>query len=130
MNTLKSIPVFVLALMLACSNTNSPDNSNADSTSTAVDNEPAGGEAAITDYAKTLPLDKIKLPTGFTIDVYAEVENARSMALSHRVRCGCDAHGSGHRLGQSGAWPRSVAVRGSLHRTWCGPSRGRGSPPG
>ena len=36
----------------------------------------------LTDYAKTLPLDKIKLPAGFTIDVYAEVENARSMALS------------------------------------------------
>ena len=27
-------------------------------------------------------MDKIKLPAGFTIDVYAEVENARSMALS------------------------------------------------
>jgi glucose/arabinose dehydrogenase len=82
MNTLKSIPVFMLALMLACSNTNSPENSKRDSTSTAIGNEADGGEAAITDYAKTLPLDKIKLPAGFTIDVYAEVENARSMALS------------------------------------------------
>jgi len=82
MNTLKSIPLFMLALVLACSNTNSPENSNRDSTSTAGVNEPEGGEAAITDYAKTLPLDKIKLPAGFTIDVYAEVENARSMALS------------------------------------------------
>lgn len=82
MNTLKSIPVFTLALMLACSNTNSPENSNKDSTSTAGVNDPEGGEAAITDYAKTLPLDKIKLPAGFTIGVYAEVENARSMALS------------------------------------------------
>jgi glucose/arabinose dehydrogenase len=82
MNTLKSIPVFVLALMLACSNTNSTETSTADSTSTVVDNEPEGGEAALTEYAKTLPLDKIKLPAGFAIDVYAEVENARSMALS------------------------------------------------
>ena len=82
MNILKSIPVFTLATMLACSNTNSPDNSNKDSTSTVAVDEPTGGEAAITDYAKTLPLDKIKLPAGFTIDVYAEVENARSMALS------------------------------------------------
>lgn len=84
MNTLKSIPVFVLAIMLACSNTTSTENPDADSTT--VENvgmkEPEGGEAAITDYAKTLPLDKIKLPAGFTIDVYAEVENARSMALS------------------------------------------------
>ncbi len=30
----------------------------------------------------SLPLDKIKLPTGFTISVFAEVENARSMAVS------------------------------------------------
>src|SRR5918994_7143810 len=86
MNTIKYFPAFMLALMLSCSNPNSPENSNADSTATADNNnnnnEPAGGEAALTDYAKTLPLDKIKLPAGFTIDVYAEVENARSMALS------------------------------------------------
>lgn len=83
MNTLKSFPVFLLALLLACSNTNSSESSATDSTSTdesAGDAE--GGEAAITEYAKTLPLDKIKLPAGFSIDVYAEVENARSMALS------------------------------------------------
>jgi len=82
MNTLKSILVFTLALLLACSNTKRPENSNADSTSTSVDTEATGGEAALTEYAKTLPLDKIKLPAGFTIDVFAEVENARSMALS------------------------------------------------
>lgn len=32
--------------------------------------------------AKKLPLEKIKMPPGFRIDVYAEVENARSLALS------------------------------------------------
>lgn len=37
---------------------------------------------AITSYSKTLPLNEIKLPPGFTIDVFAEVENARSMAMS------------------------------------------------
>jgi len=37
---------------------------------------------AITDYAKTLPLDKIKLPKGFKISVYAEVPDARSLAMS------------------------------------------------
>jgi len=41
-----------------------------------------GEQPALTEYAKTLPLDKIKLPTGFSIEVYAEVEDARSMALS------------------------------------------------
>jgi len=40
------------------------------------------GDAAITEYAKTLPLDKIKLPDGFKIRVYAEVNDARSMVLS------------------------------------------------
>lgn len=38
--------------------------------------------AAITSYSQTLPLNKIKLPEGFKIEVYAEVDNARSMALS------------------------------------------------
>ena len=75
----------MLAVVLACSNTNSTENSTTDSTAntneTAAGNDD-GGEAALTDYAKTLPLDKIKLPPGFTIDIYAEVENARSMALS------------------------------------------------
>lgn len=43
---------------------------------------PVGGEAAISDYSKTLPLDKVKMPDGFAIEVYAEVNNARSMAMS------------------------------------------------
>lgn len=43
---------------------------------------PEGGEQALTDYAKTLPLDKLKLPAGFVIEVYAEVNNARSLAMS------------------------------------------------
>ena len=41
-----------------------------------------GGDPAISEYAATLPLDKIKLPPGFKIEVYAEVKNARSMAMS------------------------------------------------
>src|SRR5690348_13132998 len=41
-----------------------------------------GGMAALTDYHKSLPLDKIKLPSGFKIEVFAEVENARSLAIS------------------------------------------------
>jgi glucose/arabinose dehydrogenase len=44
--------------------------------------ETDGSVPALTDYAKTLPLDKIKLPAGFSIEVYAEVENARSLAIS------------------------------------------------
>lgn len=37
---------------------------------------------AITDLSAQLPLNTIKLPTGFKIAVYAEVDNARQMALS------------------------------------------------
>jgi glucose/arabinose dehydrogenase len=84
MKTIKSIPMLMLALVLACSNTKSTESAGTDSTANTNGAPTAGegGDAAITDYAKTLPLDKIKLPAGFSIDVYAEVENARSMALS------------------------------------------------
>ena len=51
---------------------------NEDQESAAAD----GSEPAITDYSKTLPLDSINLPDGFTIDIYAEVDNARSLAIS------------------------------------------------
>src|SRR6476620_7759952 len=37
---------------------------------------------AITGTSAALPLDKIKLPKGFSISVFAEVDNARSMAIS------------------------------------------------
>ena len=41
-----------------------------------------GSVPALTDYQKTLPLNKIKLPAGFKIEVFAEVDNARSLAIS------------------------------------------------
>ena len=41
-----------------------------------------GSVAAITYKIATLPLDKIKLPPGFSISVYAEVAGARSMVMS------------------------------------------------
>jgi glucose/arabinose dehydrogenase len=37
---------------------------------------------AITRKSAELPINSIKLPKGFVIEIYAEVENARSMALS------------------------------------------------
>jgi len=37
---------------------------------------------AITEYSQSLPLNTIKLPTGFKIEVFAEVPDARSMAVS------------------------------------------------
>lgn len=73
MRKINSMPFVLLIALTTCSNS-----SNTETSSPTGDSS----EPAITDYAKTLPLDKIKLPAGFTIDVYAEVENARSMALS------------------------------------------------
>lgn len=77
MRSIISTPVLMLGLMLACSNSSSTDPTG-DKGVNGID----ASAPAITDYAATLPLDKIKLPAGFKIAVYAEVENARSMALS------------------------------------------------
>ena len=41
-----------------------------------------GSTRALTQASEKLPLNSIKLPAGFSISVYAEVEDARSMALS------------------------------------------------
>jgi glucose/arabinose dehydrogenase len=87
MKTIKLISMMMLAVMLACSNSGNSDSAEktaSDSTNTTnngnADGE--GGEAAISGASASLPLDKIKLPAGFKIEVYAEVENARSMAMS------------------------------------------------
>ncbi|SKC59669.1 PQQ-dependent sugar dehydrogenase [Ohtaekwangia koreensis] len=77
MRSIISTPVLMLGLMLACSNSSSTDPTGDKGVNGRDVSAPA-----ITDYAATLPLDKIKLPAGFKIAVYAEVENARSMALS------------------------------------------------
>ncbi len=41
-----------------------------------------GSIPALTEASKDLPLDKIVMPKGFKISVYAEVDNARSMVVS------------------------------------------------
>lgn len=50
--------------------------------SAAGTGEGDGSSPALTEASANLPLNTIKLPPGFTISVYAEVDNARSMALS------------------------------------------------
>lgn len=63
-----------VVLVAACS-------SNSDhSDSVPVDGE--NGSPAITEASSKLQLSTIKLPPGFSINVYAEVSNARSMAWS------------------------------------------------
>jgi glucose/arabinose dehydrogenase len=67
----KIIP-FLFLVFLACSQK-------------AKEAAPAGDDgaiAAITEASTKLPLNSIKLPAGFSISVYAEVEDARSMAMS------------------------------------------------
>ena len=74
MDKLQFKPLIVLIGMILLGNANE----TAFSQSQASD----GSVAAITNKSSTLPLDKIILPPGFTIAVYAEVENVRSMVMS------------------------------------------------
>ncbi len=77
MNMLKYIPVVILVSFLCCNNAGSKNDS-----SSSPDPSIEGEMPAITEYSKTLPLEKIKLPQGFKIEIFAEVDNARQMALS------------------------------------------------
>lgn len=62
----------IIVFALSCANgSQSTENRNADNSF-----------PAITSVSKELPLDKLKLPAGFKIEVYAEVDDARSMAWS------------------------------------------------
>jgi len=56
-------------------------NSSSKETITATD-QPDNSSPALTEASANLPLNTIKLPAGFEISVFAEVSNARSMALS------------------------------------------------
>jgi glucose/arabinose dehydrogenase len=79
MNFTKVLP-FIL-LIFGCSNT-TKETTTADATQTKTDGIDHY-EPALTDSINTkLPLETIKLPKGFSIRVYAEVNNARAMALS------------------------------------------------
>ena len=73
----------MLATLISCTNSRSNENAtdSSDTVVVAVSNRD-GSEAAFTNYSKSLPLEKIKMPAGFKIDVFAEVDNARSLAIS------------------------------------------------
>lgn len=75
MNRANAIPLIIL-MTLSCSQ--SPKNE----TGAPLDTSNDGGVAAITEASAALPLNTIKLPPGFSIAIYAEVEDARSMAMS------------------------------------------------
>jgi glucose/arabinose dehydrogenase len=71
----KSVLLFSLLVVALCCNNTTTKNSVV---STAADNS----FPAITEASAKLPLELIKLPKGFSISVFAEVEDARSMALT------------------------------------------------
>ncbi len=81
MKAIKIFPAILMIGTLACGTSGSSEQSSEDNGQPAAVAED-GSTAAITDYASTLPLDKIKLPAGFSIDIFAEVDNARSLAMS------------------------------------------------
>jgi glucose/arabinose dehydrogenase len=75
MNNTKSIFPLLLTALVFCCNNSSKENA-----------DPVTGEeidtsvAALSGSSQSLPLNSIKLPAGFSISIYAEVENARSLA--------------------------------------------------
>ena len=71
------------AILLTSAGCDRPSRTN-DNPSGAVNAELAlnGGEAAITGTSAKLPLEKIKMPAGFSISIFAEVPDARSLAVS------------------------------------------------
>jgi glucose/arabinose dehydrogenase len=83
MQLVKSLSVITLASVFVCGNSGADlsGTGNTLATAAAIAAEDRS-TAALTDYASTLPLEKIKLPKGFKIEVYAEVDNARSLAIS------------------------------------------------
>lgn len=78
MKLLKSLSLILI--LFSCSN------ASKETVTKATNTDALGADAsvpALTDSAVAkLPLESIKLPDGFKISVYAEVNNARSMALS------------------------------------------------
>jgi glucose/arabinose dehydrogenase len=72
--------IIIIILLFGCGNSNK-ETVVAEATSTEVPGVDAS-VPALTDSSAQLPLNTIKLPEGFSISVYAEVDNARSMALS------------------------------------------------
>lgn len=76
--TMKQL-LYVLVSVALCT---SCENSSKGSTSTGPVDGDDNSSPAISEKSAGLPLSSIKLPPGFSLSVFAEVDNARSMALS------------------------------------------------
>lgn len=75
---MKKISALVLVCLVCC------QNKPQDTVSPTTINTISSAEPAITPYSKTLPLEKVKMPVGFSIAVFAEVNNARSLAMGDK----------------------------------------------
>lgn len=64
--------IFAASVLTTCGNTGNKEDAD----------RPGGAKPALSDASTTLPLEKITLPEGFKIEVYAEAEDARSMVMS------------------------------------------------
>jgi glucose/arabinose dehydrogenase len=71
------LSVFSLLFLFLVTSCESSSKESKDKIETEDNSSPA-----ITEASAQLPLNTIKLPPGFSISVYAEVDNARSMAMS------------------------------------------------
>lgn len=76
------VPLFFFAGLLVTGCNTGSDKTSEHDAPVVEDVSADKSEPAITGRAKDLPLDKIKLPAGFKIEVFAEVNDARSMAVS------------------------------------------------
>lgn len=70
----------VLTVFIGCQK--GSDQASAGQPAEIIESPVDNSEPAITQSSAALPLDKIKLPVGFKISVFAEVDNARSLAAS------------------------------------------------
>jgi glucose/arabinose dehydrogenase len=70
-----------IGLMCMCTSKNTTEVAQA-TQSESLQMSEDGSLPALTEQSKKLPLDRIRMPEGFSIEVYAEVDNARSLALS------------------------------------------------
>ncbi len=83
MKRLVFIPIITLAAFIVFTNSvteESGEKANSSSLVSIVSED--GSVPALTKASDALPLDKIKMPIGFSISVFAEVDNARSMVMS------------------------------------------------
>jgi glucose/arabinose dehydrogenase len=78
MKSQRSISILLLVVAMACGNSGSQKETAEASNDTTSKAKPVEEE----EVKGPIQLEKIKLPQGFVIDIFAEVDNARSLAIS------------------------------------------------